>query len=376
MDKKIGILTLSASDNCGSLLQCFALQEYMKNEFDADVKIINFISKQSQELYSLFPSKLYKHPKKLVFGLKYYSLNKKQKRDYAEYRYKRLSLTSKIYQNIHDLENIDDDYAFDMIITGSDQIWNVYMTDFSECFFLPIKTKAIKIAYAASLGGIKDIPTNYSDILKTWINNFKMISVRELSGARTLSSLTEMKIPVLCDPTFLFGYDFWIQIAEKKNIDKPYIFFYSWAYGDIEMNKIVERFAKEKNLSVFVINSSKWYKYRPEDFGFILYSLSGPDVFLNLMAHAEYVFVQSFHGIAFANLLKKRFFFLNEQVDQIDFRAWNLIKLLHEEKQIVHDYADIENALNTELSYTSEELECMVARSKEYLRNAIKGIEE
>ena len=38
---KIGILTLSASDNCGSLLQAYALQEVIKNRYDCKVEILN-----------------------------------------------------------------------------------------------------------------------------------------------------------------------------------------------------------------------------------------------------------------------------------------------------------------------------------------------
>lgn len=370
---KIGILTLSASDNCGSLLQSFALQEYIKNEFNADVKIINLVTKQSNELYSLLPSKFYRHPKKLLFGLKYYIPNKKQRNDYAKYRKEKLLLTSKVYQNKNDLEQLDSDYAFDIIITGSDQIWNINMPDFSDCFFLPIKTKARKIAYAASLGGMKNIPKNLLTEVKEWINDYKMISVREPSGLAPLIPLTNKQIPILCDPTMLFSHKYWLQIAGEKKINCSYIFFYSWAYSDIAMNKIVEKFAYEKKLPVYVINSSKWYKYRPQKFNFILYSTSGPDTFLNLMAHAKYVFVQSFHGVVFANLLRKRFFFLNEQTDQVDFRAWNLLKQLHEESQIIHNYLDILKTSNTNLNYQSKELNELIFRSKEYLKLAISG---
>ena len=43
---KIGIITLSDSDNCGSLLQCYALKKVLA-EFGT-VDVINFSSEASQ----------------------------------------------------------------------------------------------------------------------------------------------------------------------------------------------------------------------------------------------------------------------------------------------------------------------------------------
>lgn len=73
---KIGILTLSASDNCGSLLQAYALQEVIKNRYDCKVEILNLETDQSKEIYELFPKKFYKHPKKKFV---YFKIFKKYK---------------------------------------------------------------------------------------------------------------------------------------------------------------------------------------------------------------------------------------------------------------------------------------------------------
>ena len=44
------------------------------------------------------------------------------------------------------------------------------------------------------------------------------------------------------------------------------------------MNELVHRFAKEKNLEVYVINSSRWYKYRPENLNLLFIMKVGPIV--------------------------------------------------------------------------------------------------
>lgn len=367
---RIGIITLSASDNCGSLLQTYALQQVIKNNFTCNVEVINFNSPQSEQIYNIFPSKFYKHPKKTLFTLKNLQSIKRQKKGYDEFRKQYLDLTENVYRDVESLKEIEGKY--DILITGSDQVWNVNMTDYSDAFFIPWDNEAVKIAYATSLGSTQEIEIEKAEQLKRMLSSFSAISVREETGKETIQKLTEKEVKLTADPTLLISGEEWEKLAGEREIQEPYIFYYSWSYPDEEMNRLVEKFAKKMDLRVFVINSSKWYKYRPGEFGFELYKESGPLTFLNLMKHAEYVFVQSFHGAVFANLLKKRFFFLNENVNgQVDFRTKNIIGILHEEKQIVHDLYDIEAAMNTELTYKSREFDDLISTSYEFLVHAV-----
>lgn len=369
---KVGIITLSASDNCGSLLQTYALFYYIKHNFNYDVEIINLQTEKSNDVYALFPKGFYKHPKKTLFTLLHMSSIIRQKKGYAYFRENYLKLSNKVYKNVNDIDKDIDNY--DILITGSDQVWNVYMKDYDDAFFLPWNTKAKKIAYAASLGSTQVIDNDKANILKSWLSDFYAISVREETGRKTIQALTDKEVKITIDPTLLLNIDQWNEITGKRMIDKPYIFFYSWSYPDEDMNRIVQKFAKDKDLDVYVINASRWYKYRPDTFDFILYKESGPIVFLNLMKYAEYVFVQSFHGTVFANIFHKRFFFLSERgKDDVDFRSKNLIDLLCENDQVVGCYEDILAGLNSDLSYTSAELEQLISYSKEFLNESLKG---
>lgn len=354
--KKIGIITLSASDNCGSLLQAYALQEVLKERYNAKVEIINFNSLESKRVYSLFTKEFYKHPKKTLFTLKNLKSIKQQRKGYAKFREEYLNLTHEEYENIHELKKISNEY--DITITGSDQVWNVYMTDYNDAFYLPWCNSPKKISYAASLGSTLVIDDKKKRELEKMLESFSAISVREPSGKKTIQNIISREVKVTSDPTLLFPREKWDDLAGKKIIEEDYIFYYSWSYPDENMNELVQKFAKKEGLPVYVINSSRWYKNRPEKFDFNLYVESGPLIFLNLMKHAKYVFVQSFHGAIFANVFRKRFFFLNEDdTKEIDFRTKNIIGALKQESQIVHDMEDINNALNTELSFESQELE-------------------
>ena len=369
---KVGILTLSASDNCGSLLQTYALQKVLTTRFNCRVEIINLVTERSQAIYGIFPKKFYKHPKKTFFTMKYLQSIKIQKLGYQRFRDNFLNITPGVYHTIEDVSKIVDNY--DILITGSDQVWNVYMSDYCDAFYLPWKTKAKKIAYAASLGSAFSIDQKKEKDLSIWLNDFDRISVREETGKKTIQKLTSKDIYITADPTLLLSYAEWNSLVDKPLIKKPYIFYYSWAYLNEAMNEIVQEFARNFNLDVFVINSSRWYKYRPYKFGFELFEESGPEVFLNLMKYADYVFVQSFHGAIFSNIFHKRFFFLNENENgKVDFRTQNLLKFFHEEKQVVHRYQDIYNALTTDLVFTSKQMEELIDKSFQFLSDAISG---
>ena len=60
---KIGIITLSASDNCGSLLQTYALMNILK-EKGHTVEIIDFSTKISKKMYRIFHPGYLSEPKK------------------------------------------------------------------------------------------------------------------------------------------------------------------------------------------------------------------------------------------------------------------------------------------------------------------------
>ena len=364
--KKIGIITLSASDNCGSLLQTFALQSVLKERYGYDVEIINFISRESDRVYRMFPDNFYLHPKKTFFTIKHFLSIYRQRKGYQLFRERYLNLTQEIYTNVEKMQEICNNY--DVLIAGSDQVWNINMADFSTAFFLPWKGTARKIAYAASLGATKNILGKEKNRIKLWLEDFYAVSVRETMGKSTLEDLGIKNISVTADPTLLVSQETWNEILPERLIESEYIFYYSWSYPDKEMHNLVREFGKSKKLDVYVINSSKWYNFRPKDFCFKLYKDSGPLVFLNLMKHAKYVFVQSFHGVVFANIFKKSYFLLNEKENgAVDFRIQHLITSLCQQNRIVHDMAGINNSIDSEINFSSEEFLKLIRTSFEFM---------
>lgn len=150
---KIGIITFHAAHNFGSMLQAYALQTFLSSK-GHKVEIINYRSCQQKNLYfkPLFSKYAFKHPKFfmqcLIHPSNTVAMIEKWNR-FEHFLSNHLNLT-KEYSDLRELKEAN--FSYDVIISGSDQIWNNNPADFSEAYMIPFADKCIKIAYAPSLG--------------------------------------------------------------------------------------------------------------------------------------------------------------------------------------------------------------------------------
>ncbi len=324
---KIGIITLSASDNCGSLLQTYALKKILGKY--GDVEVINFSSIESHAMYDVPQYRLHRRL------LKYRQLKKLQKGsdDYKSFRREYIGISGKEYQ-IDNLSEISDYY--DVLVTGSDQVWNVQMWDFSEAFFLGWSNSK-KVAYAPSLGGSHLNRSRNFEEIRQWLGDFSFISAREDTGKRCLEEVTGREVPKALDPTLLLDETEWSLLVGKPLIEGDYIFYYSWAYCEDDTSKIVADASKQSGMPVYVIDARKWTSRDSQKWGFRLYEKTGPLVFLNLMKYAKRCYVESFHGMVFAYIFKKNFWLLDthEKVEELDFRLLECVKLFDVQNRVL-----------------------------------------
>lgn len=370
---KIGIITLSASDNCGSLLQAYALKVLLESISDYSVEMINFSTIQSHKMYDIFEKSDLRHVRRLLLKIKYYSNLKSHKRDYCLFReqYLGINCKSEIFPN--NLKKIDK--LYDVIVAGSDQVWNVSMGDFDNAFFGGWSNKK-KIAYAPSLGGHDLNESRCYDDIRKWLNDFYALSVREEKGRNSiLQAVPDADVPVVLDPTLAVDESIWKELVGEPIIKKKYIFYYSWAYCDNELNAIVKEEADKMKCDVYVVDAKKWFNKDVAKWNFILFEHSGPLAFLNLMYYAEQCFVQSFHGMIFAYIFKKNFWLLDthREFEELDTRLRELIMLLHMKERILTPFNYKELELDKEINYVANpKLQEYRKKSVEYLNNALK----
>lgn len=369
----VGILTLSASDNCGSLLQAYALQQCLKRKYQIESEIIDFRPKVSDMLYSIFPKNPLREKRKTLNAICNYRLIRSQKKDYEFFRHNWLEMTHTTYRSIAGLKNLQ---PYDYVISGSDQIWNVKMPDFDMAYFLEW-FHGKKVAYAPSAGGVPIQEAPNAEEIAEILKQFDALSARENCCRDSVEKLTGRETELVLDPTLLLTQQEWQASVEKRVVQGEYIFYYSWAYNSDAVNKKVAEFAKENNLPVYVINQFKWIKHKPSDYGFMMCEDAGPQTFLSLMKYARYAMVQSFHGVIFAYQMNKEFFFLDDQPEEkMDVRLKQILFLLGKMDQVLRP-ADVVKEKMMALKTGNEETKMLKeyrTASYQYIERVVKGI--
>lgn len=345
---KIGIMTFCRADNYGSVLQSYALQNFINNEFGCEVELIDFMTCKQVEIYrtSKYESRSLKNIIKFFLNIlvyNRYSLNKRKAFD--KYREKRLQM-SNIHYDEYNYKTVAEHY--DAVICGSDQIWNMDAYDFHQAYLLKgISCEKIhKISYAPSLGGYDSIRQNKNREIefKLALENFKAISVREYSGANILEKLINRNISVLVDPVFLLTRDKWSEVADsvRKVNNDNYILFYSIDYNESAL-KIAKKISKIVNLPVIVLYTSN-KTLRSLKFGFEISEDKSPEQFLSLIKNSRLVLTTSFHGTAFSIIFRKNFWVIRGIYDgknNNDDRMTTILSKTHlENRNIIAETLD------------------------------------
>lgn len=370
MSKKIGIITLSASDNCGSLLQTYALKKILGKCNDAEV--INFSTSKSHEQYDIFPKRIQRNRWEIIKRIRHLRTLLNEKKAYQKFRKEYIKVKGKeLFPE--DLNYISDKY--DTIVTGSDQIWNVRMGDFDEAFFAGW-AKCKKVAYAPSLGGYDIRESKNCKQIAGWLNEFQTLSVREELGQKCLQEITGREVELVLDPTMVIEEHEWKKLIGEPIVKGDYYFYYSWAYCYDQLSDIVANDARKSDVPVYVIDAHKWLHRQNglKKWKFTLCKEAGPLAFLNLMYYAKKCYVESFHGLIFAYIFKKNVWILNltDDLEKDDIRLFELSKMLKMKDRVISEFNVMQKDLEEPVIYCENEyLNELRRKSREYIRREI-----
>lgn len=369
--KKIGIVTFHNAHNYGAMLQAFALQK--KLEESNQVEIIDYRNNKIERQYKVIRPLIFKDPistvKRLVSDVSKYKINKTRHRNFNTFMKEKLSL-SKRYNDEEDLKN--DDVKYDILITGSDQVWNIGIVgNLSDIYTLNFGQKDIKrISYAASVGEANLISRN-KEIYKEKISKIDEISVREADAKKELNRIINKEIEVVLDPTLLLTVNDWNKELTTKNdvSDEKYILAYFVEY-DKEYIDIVNFLSEKTGLKVI------HFEKRNNNYNDVLKSAytEGPLDFVSLIKNAEYVVATSFHATVFSILFHKKFFIVPHR--KTGARVINLLDRLEitgrtfstaeEFKKINYDFETNWNKVENNLNKERE-------KSIKFLNNAVNN---
>ena len=317
-NNKVGILTLNFNDNIGGVLQSYALQKFLNNN--------------------------------------YYDATTIQSHDY----WHKLSFVKKLKtKTVTDFSRIKSD--FDSYIVGSDQVWRREFISgkWAESWktwrplFLDFAKNwnVNRIAYSASYG------TNHFDFddvineVKTYLDSFDAISMREIDATEHVNTLTKNEVVTTCDPTMLLDKEEYLSLCKDINKKENGLFSYILD-KDTTKNTIKETIKSSLNIS-----DVKRQPNNVEDW-------------LACYRDCKCVLTDSFHGVVFSIIFNKPFIcVLNKGRGESRFNT--LIELFNIKDRVVTKEEDVNLELLTK--EPNIDLQEIVEFSKDFL---LKNLEK
>lgn len=327
-EKKIGIVTFHNANNYGAVLQNYALQKaicksgYLPETIDFRTEII-------ENSYKLWPQmdKGISMKKKVTGAIwRVFNLNKTYKRirKFNLFRKNYLNLSDAIYQGTIDKYDFS---SYEVIISGSDQVWNKDIIKYSFPIYTLGFYNGYKAAYAASAG-----TEQLDDCILDNVKKYNYVTVRESSLQNFLDE-KNISSSIVCDPVFLLDKIEWSRLCGNNNFKKKYIFVY-YLGGEREIVRIAMYLSQITGYRI--VHPGKFFpknrKLRSH-----LYE-HGPIEFVNDIAHSEMTIVSSFHGVVFSLIFEKDFYaVLGEKRNR---RLIDLLERLGLQDRVITDYED------------------------------------
>lgn len=362
---KIAVITFHGAHNYGSMLQTYALQAYIqklaeKSGVKCEYDVLNFRTDLQKELYKVLNLKSVKGFIKSMMALPYYKLLKKQSYKFEEFLSSELNTTYEV-NSLEELRRLASNY--DVIISGSDQIWNVRAADFNFAYLLD-GMGCKKISYAASLGPLDIDWSRYDkEHYKALLQQYSAISLREEKSKKMIDELLgDDGSQINVDPTLLLEKEQWqaLQSDMGRYLGK-YILFYC-----LEPNKNHIRIAKLLSEKMGIPVVATKYRGKKDYFNpFIKRYDAGPKDFLSLVDHAEAVVTSSFHGTVFSLIYGKPFVCIDGLRDG---RISSLLKSVGAESCAVsREDINIEIPALSDVEFVKNVINDEREKSKEYL---------
>lgn len=299
---KVGILTFHRATNFGTVLQAYATVTALQ-ELGYEAELIDYRPDYIENTIRTRRIKDSKNLKKIlsivinkiIYGNQMTLKNK----NFLEF-ISEIPTSAHVYRTVEDVQQAAQQY--DIILSGSDQLWNEKITGSDNTYFIPFEHKK-KVSYASSFG-VRTISEERKTKIREYLEDFKYISVREKTAEIIVKeildgyNISDIKIERVIDPTLLVKKETWCQLL-NNNLNLPkegYILTYYMIETPI-LRKITKKLEKETGLPVVNIKPSKKQMVLHEGKNMMW---AGPREYLRCYAGAKYVVTNSFHGSAFA----------------------------------------------------------------------------
>ncbi|HEX2970484.1 MAG TPA: polysaccharide pyruvyl transferase family protein [Bacteroidales bacterium] len=262
------------------------------------------------------------------------------------------------------LDNPSGMRVYDVIIVGSDEVWNLSHPWYGKCpvfFGEGLKSNRI-IAYAGSFGNYSSqvVPEDWAKRLR----RFNNISARDENSFNIIRNVTGINPTVVLDPCLLFpGYK---EMKNSFTAREPFAAVYGHNFSASFIQK-AKKWAKQKKIPLVSIG------YR-NDWADQQWINAGPSEYVSFIKQSEVVFTNFFHGCIFSLVFLRPF--ICETSSYRSIKVTDLmIRIKGEHHLVSDDTADIEcdTILSEPIStYILNNIERLRKISNEYLDQNLK----
>jgi hypothetical protein len=385
--KTVGLIVANPITNYGAHLQAYATQHVI-DSLSIATRIIDH-TKIKNFTHYYFGTELFINAfqklKRLAYtkqegiiGDAVFMQNKNERIQQARDFRKRMLHDIKVYQSYEEL--VVDSRDLDAVLIGSDQMWlpGASVGPFYSLRFAP--KGVARVSYATSLG-VSYYPRYCWNSARNMWKHMDFISVREEQGARIIKEICGdvIDVEVVVDPTYLMTKEQWEDaIPVKKMCDKKYVFCY-FLGEDIRAKECAKRFARKHDLHLVSIISCESFTDIDRTFADETVGAASPEEFINWIRGAEYVFTDSFHGIAFSVINHKQFYVFyrlrRDAKQSRNSRIDNILNLWQCGERLITD-TELEWSDGTESVIDYDKVESIVSdkrgASLEYLKTALR----
>ncbi len=377
--KKVAIIS-AINTNYGTLLQAYATQQELE-KLGLDTEIFYYTSNPIKQFYRVFnfpflKTKIKAYNVKITTKLKYpeiYNNIKIREKVFMDFRLNKLTITNKIASKDELKRKVQE---YDGVVLGSDQVWNPQNLEMDYYTLNFVPDNMPKITYAPSFG-VSSIPTKQRKKTVAYLQRIQHISVRELAGSKIVKDLIGRDVPTVCDPTALLNRDQWDEIkTDKVFTTEKYIFCY-FLGDNPQYREFANKVAKQTGFKILAIQHMDEFVKSDLTFADIRPYDVDPGDFVNLVANAEMVLTDSFHGTMFSIYYHIPFYTFNYDVqgskNSVNSRIDSIMKLLQIEDRRFNGTEDVEESLQNKIEWESlqERLDNFRKKSERYLVDAL-----
>lgn len=343
------IITFHFAHNYGAVLQAYALKKYL-NGVGCNARIVDYTPEHLKKFYSKNPFSTGKRPNVVIKRIV------QIKKDWNQFGKFTRFISTEL------LGGYDSNYKADVLLCGSDQIWNNEITGNINNYYIGTEDYKTIASYAASFGS-SELNDFQKSCIKEYLPKYEKVSLRESDLVETTAEISGREVVSVVDPVLLVSRQEWHNFAQnstRKN-DEKYILYYALRNDDI-LKKKAEKLAEKCGAKVVCIHPTG----KDLNTSFTQLYDVGPYEFVNLIENAEYVVTNSFHAMAFSVIFGKKAAY--KAYSKTESRVPGLLNLCngdscYQMEDDVYDFSFVEEAV----------LENKIAQSKDFLASVLNS---